>query len=835
MNTKKFNVLVLLLLMTMMSFGQDFLPTLNDNYMGINQAILQPASIVDSRFKVDVNVFGINGDIYNNMIRFKSAGVINPFSILTDEDWWDKNAYMADPDGEDKSAYMNQTVLGPSFLITLNSKHAIGFTSKIRNVMNADDISEPLARSIFTDFKRDSEYPEITGYWQKWYRDENIRMVNHVFSEYGFSYATEVFNTGANYMKAGLTVKLLQGIAGAYMQADDFYYYFYNQNDNPNEADYMSWNTPYAEAGVSDNWNWGSKKNDSYNDDLKYAFTAKPSIGLDLGVVYEFRPRYQDYRYDMDGVKDIERMDQNKYLLKIGLSVLDIGRLKYEKSYNSMDFVADFTPDYLARYQSGNNSVPVNTHWMDIEEVEFGFPPYVNFADTINQRGINDQGVDKGSDNEETFVIKLPTAFSLQADVNIVKGLYVNLTTFTALNQSFTKSGNSHYVSNYSLTPRFEHRWFGVSLPIHYNQYQEFNVGLGIRLAFLYFGVNNLFTGLFNDPYGMSVYAGIKIPIWQGKPPADRDGDAVSDARDKCIDTPGIWDFMGCPDTDGDGIPDMDDKCPKDPGPSLTFGCPDRDNDGVLDNMDQCPDIPGTAQFNGCPDTDGDGVRDEVDKCPETPGPESAMGCPDMDADGVPDIEDACPEQFGKPEYNGCPFQDSDGDGIMDDNDLCPQQPGPPENNGCPWTDTDGDGVWDKDDRCPLTPGDPTNFGCPIIKTEEAAILKTAFENLEFETGKAVIRAGSFASLDELAKLLNDKPDWKLHIKGHTDNVGNDDSNMRLSKDRAESTAKYLQGKGIAPSRFIVEWFGETQPIADNSTAEGRQKNRRVEMEVVFD
>lgn len=833
--TRKVNILILLILMAFGSSAQDFLPTLNDNYMGINQVILQPASIVDSRFKIDVNVFGVNSDIYNNMIRFKSAGVLKPFSIMSDEDWWDDNAYLDDPDGKDKSAFMNQTILGPGFLITLNSKHAIGFTTKFRNIMNVDDVSEPLGRMIFTDFRSDTDYPDIANYWEKWYHDKNIRYGHHAFSEYGVSYATEVLNTGKNYMKAGLTVKLLQGIAGAYMQAEDFYYYAYDQDNASNDADYISWDAPYVTSGVSNNWNWGSKKNSAYPDELRYNFTAKPSVGLDLGVVYEFRPRYQDYRYEMDGVKDLERLDQNKYLLKVGVSLLDIGRLKYEKAYNSTDFTSSFTSDYLTRYQSGNNSVPPETYWMDIEAVEFGFPPYVNFADTINRRIINGQGITKGTDNEETFIIKLPTAFSFQADVNIVQGVYVNLTTYTALNQGFSKNGNSHYISNYSVTPRYEHRWFGVTVPIQYNQYQHFNVGLGLRVAFLYFGINNLFTGLFDDPYGTNVYAGLKIPIWQGKPPADRDGDGVSDAKDKCIDTPGLWEFLGCPDTDGDGISDADDDCPKDPGPAHTNGCPDRDNDGVLDHLDQCPDTPGLAQFNGCPDSDGDGIRDEIDKCPNTPGPATAGGCPDMDNDGVPDIEDACPELYGKPEFNGCPFQDSDGDGIMDDDDLCPQQPGPAENKGCPWADTDGDGVWDKDDRCPLTPGDPMNFGCPVIKTEEAAILKTAFENLEFETGKAVIRANSFTSLNELAKLLNDKPEWKLHIAGHTDNVGNDESNMRLSKDRAESTAKYLQGKGIAPSRFIVVWFGETTPIADNGTPEGRQKNRRVEMEVVFD
>jgi outer membrane protein OmpA-like peptidoglycan-associated protein len=458
----------------------------------------------------------------------------------------------------------------------------------------------------------------------------------------------------------------------------------------------------------------------------------------------------------------------------------------------------------------------------------------VNLADTVYQRDKNGQGITIDDNDDNTFKIKLPTAFSLQADVLLTRGLYVNLTTFTSL-QGYDKPGRSHYLSTYSITPRYERKWFGVSIPIQYNQYGQFNVGLGIRAAFLYFGINNIITDVFMDPYGTSIYLGVKIPIWHKGPPTDRDSDGISDAKDRCIDTPGLWEFKGCPDTDGDGIPDADDRCPKDAGPTLTNGCPDKDNDGVIDNVDQCPDLPGPVQFNGCPDTDGDGVRDEIDQCPDTPGSSIANGCPDMDNDGVADKDDACPEQFGKREFNGCPFQDSDGDGIMDDQDLCPMVAGPAENKGCPWSDTDADGVWDKDDRCPLTPGDPLNAGCPVIKTEEAAVLKTAFENLEYQTGKAVIAASSFASLNALAKLLTDKPDWNLHIAGHTDNVGSEESNMKLSKDRAEAVAKYLKGKGLDSSRFIVEWFGETSPIADNSTPEGRQKNRRVEMEIAFD
>jgi outer membrane protein OmpA-like peptidoglycan-associated protein len=471
---------------------------------------------------------------------------------------------------------------------------------------------------------------------------------------------------------------------------------------------------------------------------------------------------------------------------------------------------------------------------MNIEGADFGFPPFVNFSDTISNRGNEGRGISKSPGNEDKFTVRLPTSISLQVDVNIVKGLYVNLTTFTGLNQGFSKTGNSHYMSNYSITPRYERKWFSVMVPIYYNQYQKVDFGLGIRAAFLYFGVSNLFTAAFDDTYGINIYMGAKIPIWQDKPPKDLDNDGVSDEKDKCPDTPGLWEFMGCPDRDNDGVADADDDCPDIAGLKEFRGCPDRDGDGVPDLEDKCPDVPGPKLSNGCPDRDGDGVLDGQDECPDTPGPAQLNGCPDRDGDGVPDIKDQCPDLAGPIDQGGCPFKDTDGDGVKDSDDRCPDLAGPPENNGCPYSDTDGDGVIDKEDRCPLTPGDPANFGCPILKVEEVAVLKTAFENLEFETGKAVIRSSSFASLDELAELLVSKPTWKLRISGHTDNVGSDASNMTLSKNRAQATAKYLQGKGVAPEKLVTEWFGETKPIADNNTPEGRQANRRVEMLVEF-
>ena len=245
------------------------------------------------------------------------------------------------------------------------------------------------------------------------------------------------------------------------------------------------------------------------------------------------------------------------------------------------------------------------------------------------------------------------------------------------------------------------------------------------------------------------------------------------------------------------------------------------------------------AEFNGCPDTDGDGIKDEDDACPDVPGPLVNNGCPDTDGDGLFDFIDDCPTVAGPKENNGCPWPDTDEDGLLDKDDKCPYIAGPRENDGCPYEDTDEDGILDKDDDCPTVPGVPSaeegKNGCPEIEETVQEILRTAFENLEFQTGKDIIKGESKPSLTELAEVLDKKPEWKLQIAGHTDNVGNAQANLVLSKKRAESVKRFMVDHGISEDRLFVLYFGETMPIADNNTAEGRQKNRRVEMTIVFE
>ena len=82
---------------------------------------------------------------------------------------------------------------------------------------------------------------------------------------------------------------------------------------------------------------------------------------------------------------------------------------------------------------------------------------------------------------------------------------------------------------------------------------------------------------------------------------------------------------------------------------------------------------------------------------------------------------------------------------------------------------------------------------------------------------------------------MKSKSDWKIEISGHTDNVGNDAANMALSEKRAKAVGKFLESRGVRRDQLVIQWFGETKPIADNNTPEGRIKNRRVEMQILFD
>lgn len=268
----------------------------------------------------------------------------------------------------------------------------------------------------------------------------------------------------------------------------------------------------------------------------------------------------------------------------------------------------------------------------------------------------------------------------------------------------------------------------------------------------------------------------------------------------------------------------------------------DSDGDGIIDKVDKCPyeaeDLDGFQDEDGCPDidNDGDGVVDLQDKCPDVAG--KVEGCPvyDADNDGVLDENDKCPQEAedmdGFQDEDGCPDLDNDNDGIPDVNDKCPLKAedidGFEDADGCPDLDNDGDGVFDADDKCPNVSGVPENNGCP--KTEEIKRGKLVLAGVTFQPGKDVLTSNSFTILDQVYESLADWPEVKLEIQGHTDNIGNNMTNLKLSQMRADAVKLYLIQKGIRSDRLRSVGYGEEFPLADNKSPEGREKNRRVEL-----
>lgn len=249
-------------------------------------------------------------------------------------------------------------------------------------------------------------------------------------------------------------------------------------------------------------------------------------------------------------------------------------------------------------------------------------------------------------------------------------------------------------------------------------------------------------------------------------------------------------------------------------------------------------------------DKDGDGVTDTDDVCPNDPEDldafKDADGCPDLDndVDGVNDVSDRCPmEAEDRDSYmdqDGCPDLDNDGDGLADTADACPNERGTAASMGCPNRDRDNDGVTDNSDQCPDQPETKNEYndadGCPDTKPQRVEVTADAIvikERINFATGKATILSSSFLVLDDVAQVMKDYPKIKVEIGGHTDNVGDDAGNQRLSKSRADSVFEYLLGKSVSAQRMITIGYGETRPIDTNRTEEGRTNNRRVEFMIV--
>ncbi len=419
-------------------------------------------------------------------------------------------------------------------------------------------------------------------------------------------------------------MKYLAGVADAYLRRENFN----GTVGNGPGGTYLTNATGRIFLNTTD----ANFKDYDFGDFFKF---NGHGFGGDIGIVYEYRPNLDYSKYENDRFA-------NKYKVKIGVAVLDVGEIKFNKSNN----------------QSGayTMNIPAGQQFLLSQFKDKSVKDYKAILDA-SPYFTPDANVD------QSFKISLPTTIQANVDYHISKGFYANANAQIAT----SKTGNLNLFAwnSYTVTPRWEVAKFGVALPINYSELSQWNAGISLRAGPVFLGSGSLFTAIFDKTKQADLHIGIRFGLQAKKKlRKDTDMDGIYDNEDSCVTIPGIARYNGCP-------------------------IPDTDGDGVNDEMDSCRTVPGLAKYNGCPipDRDGDGVNDEIDECPDQPGSGQFKGCPDTDGDGIPDKDDKCPTVAGVPKYNGCPIPDRDGDGVNDEEDPCPDKPGPASSKGCPVED----------------------------------------------------------------------------------------------------------------------------------------------------
>ncbi|MGN6438783.1 MAG: DUF5723 family protein [Agriterribacter sp.] len=466
-------------LTTTIGYSQDLLGLGTGNYAGITGMTLNPASIVDSRLKFDINLIGISNYYSNNYLSVKRDALVRGSFFkdkykdwsLVQRDLLEENRLGAN---EKVNFRLNNRVIAPvSFMLTTGKKSAIALSITNRTGVTVENLNQDFARLAYNSFNDASMYNrniDLSGI--------NMNVLNWI--DIGFTYGRVLLDRDKHFLKAAFTAKYIGGTASGYFQADQLSLSFSDKNT-------INANTPYAQYGHGEKLSLDMFKSAS----LRSLRPEAEGFGWNAGIVYEYRGKIDKFKYLTPESEEKVRRDVNKYAFRIGFAIMDAGRLTFNKSNLNNDFSAAINDWYLKDYKIRS-----------INSVDSMLSDRVNYI----------------VPGKENYSVALPTAYSAQIDLHLAKGFYLNAMTYQPFN--LMKADRRMRVEGaYALTPRFESRIFGMYLPVTYNKFDEWNVGATIRLGPIYFGSANLGSLLFNNKTKTAdIHAGLRIPITYGSP-----------------------------------------------------------------------------------------------------------------------------------------------------------------------------------------------------------------------------------------------------------------------------------------------------------------------------
>ncbi|MCP9234839.1 DUF5723 family protein [Lewinella sp. JB7] len=413
-----------------------------DNYAGVHGLLLNPASIAGSRTASEIHLGSVAATVNNDYLTFRTKEL---GAKLDDE--FESLVLQRNP-GSDRSLNGAVDVLGPSLLISFGKHTGVGLLTRARTMYSGRNFSGQLMEGIqgnlgdFNDFSFDQ-------------RDHHTTL--HAWGEVGLAIATEIVRQEKHVVKAGATFKYLQGLGAVFTYGD---------------ALTGAYDANREELDISGDVTFG-RSQQFYVDDLTFDNRAG-GFGLDLGVIYEWRPTAG--KVGEDGQPGYPH---RPYRLKVAASLMDLGKISYDDAY-------------MADYRV-NGTIP-------LEQAERGDVEAVlddNFGGTYR---------------EAMVAIGLPTTLNLLVDYRVTEKLYVSgLYTSPA---GPTERLSTNLTPTVTFAPRLEGRVASLYLPYSMRAGQDNTLGLGMRFGFLTVGSGSIVSSFLSDgAQAADVFVGLKLPF----------------------------------------------------------------------------------------------------------------------------------------------------------------------------------------------------------------------------------------------------------------------------------------------------------------------------------
>ncbi|TDN39772.1 hypothetical protein A8B98_17530 [Hymenobacter sp. UV11] len=484
--------------------AQGWLGLAQSNYGGTNSAYLNPSALADSRLSAYLNLGGAGASFYNTYLQLNlpqkpwEAGFSFQKEYLTEQEG----------SGGPQHASATAEVRLPSLMLALGPRSAVAFSSRVRGFVQASGVSYNLARLARYGL---GEADQL-GLANQLLTDNSFNLETSAYHEFALTYARTFTPNTTHFFKGGLTLKYLVGLGGGYVRNDGTQFKVLNDNSIELQSRQLSY-------GLTDFRLYG--QNDFTLGSLYGGQQLGRGYGADLGLTYEWRPNYQRYNYRMDG-QDRPDDSQNKYRLRLGLALTDLGALAYNNSQ---------------RVRQGQLANTATVRLSQLDTLTF------NTLQSVENTAQRLVGL---SSTSREFTTYLPAALRLTADYQVAGHLYASLLWTQSLLP--TRTLGSHTPSLLALTPRLEFSRAELALPLVWaNGYRQLQVGAMVRLGPLVLGSDNLggLLGL-SSATGADVYFGLALALRRHRRP-DKDGDGVSNRYDKCPKEKGTWATYGCP------------------------------------------------------------------------------------------------------------------------------------------------------------------------------------------------------------------------------------------------------------------------------------------------